>query len=407
MLTLTGAAEATILARRTFHALNASSENLLLWPLRTALSRDREHWRTRRMSGFAESEDTMAVSPTRHGLLGEFDRTTMNRPAPKPTKFLFFQAYVWRWLAAIGFFLHRFPNPSPPPPSFLGYYKTTEDGDKEPTDLELAFYFPASYHTERKTGKKFPVILNFHGGGFIMGRPTDDARWAAAVVHRLGVVVVSAQYRLAPEHPFPTAVDDGVAALLWLGSNAEEHGIDLQRLALTGFSAGANLAFTILLRLQDRSRFRTLSSELVIPKPKAIISWYPGLDYRMSRKERRATCVRPGKTLPPTLTTLFDQSYLPHSADKSSPYVSPVAAEDEMLEMALPENIVLYLCEWDMLQKEGADFAERLSSLRKKVHCVTIAERRHAFDKSPWPFRVDPKITQYYEEACQRLMAVL
>ncbi|KAL8704171.1 MAG: hypothetical protein Q9201_002669 [Fulgogasparrea decipioides] len=230
------------------------------------------------------------------------------------------------------------------------------------------------------------------------------------IVDRLDAVVISAQYRLAPEHPFPTAVDDGVAVLLWLGENADALGLDLQRIALSGFSAGGNMAFTVPLRLREHFGFESrleMSQARVVPNVNAIVSWYPSLDYRLSRTERRATCVRPEKTLPPALTALFDKSYLPNPNDNQSPYVSPAAANDDTLKRVLPDNITLYLCEWDMLQKEGADFGERLSGLNKHVHCVTIRERRHGFDKSPWPFSVDPVITRHYEDACQFLKEVL
>lgn len=243
-----------------------------------------------------------------------------------------------------------------------------------------------------------------------MGTPGDDARWAAMVVDELHAIFVSVQYRLAPEHPFPAAVEDGAAALLWVGSKAHELGIDSQRIGLTGFSAGANLTFTIPMSLH-RHHLCNDSSVLPqgtnIPDIKAIVSWYPGLDYRLSRAERRATCVRPEKTLPPALTNLFDRSYLPDPDHKRSPLVSPAASDDETLVKVLPKHVGLYLCEWDMLQREGAEFAQRLSALGKQVECITIEKRRHGFDKSPWPFSVDPAITRSYQQACDFLRSAL
>lgn len=71
--------------------------------------------------------------------------------------------------------------------------------------------------------------------------------------------------------------------------------------------------------------------------------------------------------------------------------------------MALPDSIAIYLCEWDMSLQEGWDFYERLTKLGKNVRCTLIKESRHAFDKSPSPFRVDPKIALYYGKACGAL----
>lgn len=352
----------------------------------------------------------MASSPTQEGLLGGSQSNRSLKPTSKQRRLLLIQAYIWRWLARVGFYLHKLPKPSPPSPSFRRSFSTSFIQRTGSADLELAFYVPKAFHEETRAGKRFPIVLSLHGGGFTMGTTTDDARWADMVVNQLDVVVVSAQYRLAPEHPFPTAVDDGVAVVIWLGTNSSELGLDAQRMALTGFSAGGNLAFTIPLRLHEylsSTSDHDRAHEPVLPTFQALVSWYPSIDYRLSRVERRATCVRPEKTLPPTLTTLFDKSYLPDPDDAYSPYVSPAAADDGTLRKVLPPKIALYLCEWDMLQREGAEFAERLIDLGKDVQCVTIKERRHAFDKAPWPFGVDPKITQYYKEACDFLKAFL
>ena len=243
-----------------------------------------------------------------------------------------------------------------------------------------------------------------------MGTSKDDGRWAAAVVEAVGAIFVSVEYRLAPQFPFPTAVEDGVEALLHLAANAESFGIDPKKMALSGFSAGGNMAFTIPLRLQthlqsikNEIQSKSISGSLPTPPSPQVVSivaWYPNVDNRLTREERRAACVRPDKTLPPILTNLFDESYMPELDSKLSPYASPAAASDEELISALPENIALYLCEWDMLLQEGEIFAKRLKELGKSVHCVTIEERRHAFDKSPYPFSVDPEVKMHYTEAC-------
>ena len=352
----------------------------------------------------------MASSPTQEGLLNESRLPENTKPSEWQRKLLLLQALIWRFLAKIGFALHGIPNPKPPRPSFLRYYFSSTTMVDKSEKLELAFYVPGGYHSGIEAGKRYPTVLNFHGGGFTMGTTTDDARWAAMTVDKLHAIVVSVQYRLAPEHPFPTAVEDGAAALLWLGSKAHELGIDTQRIGLTGFSAGANLVFTIPISLFNHHQLgdtSNLPEGTTISGIKAIVSWYPGLDYRLSRAERRATCVRPEKTLPPALTNLFDRSYLPDPEQKRSPLVSPAAADHKTLKEALPKHIGLYLCEWDMLQREGAEFAQRLTDLGKQVECITVQKRRHAFDKSPWPFSVDPEITKSYEQACDFLGSVL
>ncbi|KAL6718632.1 hypothetical protein ACLMJK_002866 [Lecanora helva] len=339
---------------------------------------------------------------------------TTTRTTPHPRWLLRIEAGVWRFLQQIGLFFHNLPNPSPKPPSFLRHFPTTIVSGVETSALELAFYVPDDYFIKIREGKRYPVVVNFHGGGFTMGTAKDDGRWATAVLEQVDAMVVSVEYRLAPEYPFPTGVEDGVEAMLYLAANAEEYGIDLKKMAVSGFSAGGNMTFAILLRLQahlesikneaeSKAIQESRPSTPHLPQVVSIIAWYPNVDNRLTREERRAACVRPDKTLPPLLTNLCDESYMPDLQHKLSPYASPAAASDDSLETALPENIAIYLCEWDMLKQEGEVFAKRLTQLGKKVHYVIIKGRRHGFDKGPNPFTFDPQATLHYLEACAML----
>lgn len=339
---------------------------------------------------------------------------TTTRATPHPRWALRLQANLWRFLGQLGLYFHSLPAPAPKPPSFVRQFATTGVSGSEAAVLELAFYVPGDYASQIKQGKRYPVVVNLHGGGFTMGTAKDDGRWAAMVLENVHAIFVSVEYRLAPEHPFPTGVEDGVEAVLHLAAHSEEFGIDPKRMAMSGFSAGGNMCFAIPLRLQthlesiknevqSKALQGSASSTPPLPQVVSIIAWYPNVDNRLTRDARRAACIRPDKTLPPLLTNLFDESYMPDVDAKLSPYASPAAASDESLVSALPENIVLYLCEWDMLLQEGEVFAKRLTALGKKVHYVIIKEKRHAFDKSPNPFSVDPEATLHYTEACAML----
>ena len=323
---------------------------------------------------------------------------------------LLFQALLWRFFAQIGFFLHTIPKPKPPAPSFSRSYSTKLIHGTKAADLDLAFYVPKEYHHAVQRGKQFPVVVNFHGGGFTLGRYSDDARWAAMVACDVSVVVVCVKYRLAPEYPFPTAVEDGVCALLHLSANAESLGINAKRMTLSGFSAGGNLAFTVPLYLHTyiRSFSQQQQLHLLPPLPHiiSIIAWYPSVDNRLTRAERRATNSRPSKNLPPVLTNLFDASYFPDPTSAASPFASPAAADYDEIKRSLPDDIYLFLCEWDMLMREGKEFAENLQMLGKRAQLEVIKERRHGFDKSPWPFGLDWKVTAHYKQACDWLCEV-
>ncbi|KAL8653967.1 MAG: hypothetical protein Q9226_003622 [Calogaya cf. arnoldii] len=322
--------------------------------------------------------------------------------------YLTLQAHLWRFLARIGFYLHTFPKPSPPAPSFFSSYDTALIHGAEAATLQLAFYVPADYNREVEQGRRYPTVVNFHGGGFTLGRYSDDARWAATLIRQTSSIVVGVTYRLAPEHPFPIAVEDGVCALLHLSANAGRLGIDPNQMSLSGFSAGGNLAFAIPLRLQTyiRTVARQHTSAPDLPPITSIIAWYPSVDNRLSRVQRRAASLKPSKTLPPVLTNLFDAANFPDAASVESPYASPAAATDKELMMALPDDIALFLCEWDMLLQESKDFAGRIEGIVKRVRCEVVIVREHAFDKKPWPFKLDWKVGMHYTRACDWLREV-
>ena len=329
-------------------------------------------------------------------------------------RFLRYQAYIWRFLARIAFYVHNFARPRPPSPSFYHTFttKSLDDATSPPTTLRLAVYVPANHSVQTKIhGRKYPVVVLFHGGGFTMGTVTDDARWAAMVVDEVDAVVVSVCYRLAPEHPFPTAVEDGVEAVLFIAAHADVFGVDISKMALSGFSAGGNLAFTVSLRLreyilsmqEDHGESEMPFAIMPLPRLVSVVAWYPSLDNRLTRAQRRASCPRPDKTLPPILTNLLDGSYFPDPRHKASIFASPAAASDEMLLQALPDTLGIFLCEWDMLLQEGKDFAEKLEGLGKQVSCTVIKGRRHGFDKTPNPFKLDPTIGLHYRQGCDIL----
>ena len=360
-----------------------------------------------------ESPDRNSPSPSRQGYATSAPLLPPSAVAAskKPPRWsLLVQTLLWRFLVRIGFFLHTLPKPRPPAPSFSRSYSTELIHGTQAAELDLAFYVPDEYHHAVQRGKQFPVVVNFHGGGFTLGRSTDDARWAAMVARDLTTVVVCVNYRLAPEHPFPTAVEDGVCALLHLSANAESLGIDAKRMTVSGFSAGGNLAFTVPLYLHTYIRpfSQQMQLDRLPPLPRIIwiIAWYPSLDYRRTRAERRATNPRPSKNLPQFLTDLWDASYFPHPTSVRLPFASPAAADYDETKTSLPDDIYLFLCEWDMLAQEGKDYAEYLQMLGKRIKLEVIKERSHGFDKNPWPFKLDWKVTAHYKQACDWLQEI-
>jgi len=399
----------------------------------------------------------------------------------RPRWILHVQAQFWRVLMGIGMLLHKLARPRPPRPAFTKDIDTTISPLKG--RFRLNFYVPKDYRKQKrlKGNKRYPVVVNFHGGGFVLGTAKDDARWCGVVVDQVGAIVVSVDYRLAPELPFPTAVEDGADAILYLAEHAEELMLDPDRFAVSGFSSGGNMSFTVPLCLQgelfDRTpsgariidgRAGSVPNALVMPpattipsntpnssriplmrqksrldriamlrqtgasslslissykdadqngavsvmtegsnaivKIRGIVSFYPPTDYTQTRAQRRATCVRADQNLPAVFTELFDDSYLqPPSLDLAHPWLSPGVAPDRMLE-ALPDDIVLFCCEWDMLLAEGERFRDRLQKdLRKRVKYNMVCGVPHGWDKAPNPLRESPGARDQYLVACKEL----
>ncbi|KAH7104578.1 alpha/beta-hydrolase [Auriculariales sp. MPI-PUGE-AT-0066] len=344
---------------------------------------------------------------------GDVPRTT-TAPVPSGSTAvarwpLIVEARLWRLGMRTGMLIHRLAPPRPPSPSFRLRVPTTLSPRRG--RIDLVFYTPQGYR--RGSRERWPVIVNFHGGGFVLGGPEDDARWAAAVVSKARAVVVSVGYRRAPENPFPTAVEDGADAMLYLIDHAVELSLDPDRLGTSGFSAGGNMALTATLRLEDALLRRAGSSSQNYTAShrsavKLIVAWYPPLDYTCPRADRIASCSRPDKTLPAFFTKLFDSSYLhpPRDIMLDSPYLSPGIASDTLLGL-LPNELLLYLCRWDMLCAEGERFRNRMKALGKSVGGRTIEDVAHAWDRSPNPLHTDKVMEEVYDEACAEIRRVL
>lgn len=129
----------------------------------------------------------------------------------------------------------------------------------QPAPLRLRVYRP------RSLAAPAPVLLWLHGGGFIMGKPEIDETTCSEYAHTLGLVVVSVDYRHAPEHPFPAALNDGYAAWQWLAAQAAQLNIDVQRVAIGGQSAGGGLAAALVQLAHDRAEMKPAFQLLVYP----------------------------------------------------------------------------------------------------------------------------------------------
>ena len=190
----------------------------------------------------------------------------------------------------------------------------------------------------------FPVLVYFHGGGWVIGGLDTHDGTCRLLCRDAGCVVVSVDYRLAPEHRYPAAAEDCYAATQWLADHASEIGIDPARIAVGGDSAGGNLAAAVALMARDRGT-PTLAFQLLI---------YPVTDADFTRGSYIDNAE--GYFLTTASMEWFWGHYVPDEATRSEAYCAPQQAKDLA---GLPPALVL-TAEFDPLRDEGEAFAARL-----------------------------------------------
>ncbi len=186
------------------------------------------------------------------------------------------------------------------------------------------------------------AIVWLHGGGFVMGDLNTEHPWAARIAGASGAVVISVGYRVAPEHRFPAGLDDAYAALTWTAEHAAELGIDPDRIAVGGHSAGAGLAAAVALRARGQQgppiRFQLLNQ--------------PELDDRQETWSARNFTDTPWMTRDKLAATW--RHYL--GSAPGSPYAAPARAED----LAGLPPAYISTAEFDPLRDEGIGYGLRL-----------------------------------------------
>lgn len=205
-----------------------------------------------------------------------------------------------------------------------------------------------------------PTLFFVHGGGWFQGN-LDTAEVEMGPLPELApCFTVSVGYRLAPEHPFPTPLDDCVAAYRWMISQAPTLGIDLTRIAVAGTSAGGNLAAALCLRLRDEG----------LPMPIVQLLDVPALDLTMSSPS--VTTKGTGAGLTGEAATAYAKGYA-GATDPTNPYLSPLLADDLS---GLPPAVII-VAEQDPIRDDGERYLQRLHDAGVAASCVRILAQIH------------------------------
>lgn len=219
------------------------------------------------------------------------------------------------------------------------------------------------YSPHETEATRLPIVLYLHGGGFISGDLDTHDPVCRMLSNHVPAVVVGVDYPLAPEHPYPAAVEDCFAVLRWLTENADSIGGDARRIAVAGDSAGGNLAAVLPLMARDRG-LTPLAAQVLI---------YPMVDATLSSGSLVENALVPPFTLADCVKAW--QLYLDPKQDRRDPYVSPLYAESLT---GLPPALILS-GEFDILSDEDAAYAGRLEASGVKTEHEQFPGMIHGF----------------------------
>jgi acetyl esterase len=207
------------------------------------------------------------------------------------------------------------------------------------------------------------MVVYFHGGGHCIGSIGLMDNVARELTHAANAVVVSVEYRLAPEHPYPAGLDDCETVTRWALAHASEHGVDPTRVVVAGESAGGNLAAAVTLRLRDRADVPLAGQVLV----------YPGVDANSDAHRSRQEFE--GIVLTRASMDAYWERYAAGQDLSEDAYAAPLRAPS--LAGLPPAIVVLAGC--DPLRDEGRAYAARLRDADVPVEDMCIAGQPHGF----------------------------
>lgn len=222
------------------------------------------------------------------------------------------------------------------------------------------------YHPLEAEGDALPVLVYFHGGGFVIANLDTYDSSCRALANAAGCIVASIAYRQAPEHPFPAAVDDAYVATQYFLANAGEIGGDPSKVAVGGESAGGNLAAVVSLRAREEGASLPVHQLLVYP----VTTFAPEGEAAMSVDQ-----FADAMPLNAAMLQWFGRYYLSNPEDASNPEASPLEAED--LGDLPPATVIL--AEIDPLQSQGAIYAQALEDAGVDISLTLYQGVTHEF----------------------------
>lgn len=221
------------------------------------------------------------------------------------------------------------------------------------------------YWPLRPLGKPAPLMVYYHGGGFVMGTIQQFDSHIRSIASATGAMVLAVDYRLAPRHPFPAALEDSYAALQWAAENAAELGADPDQLIVAGDSAGGNIAAVMALMAKREGG----------PQLAGQVLYYPAVELTRDEDRVRGLHAVEGYGLNAETILAFTEAYGGHVRDLSHPDISPINAKDLV---GLPPTMIV-TAGYDPLTDGARDYARRLEQAGVEVVDASFPDMIHGF----------------------------
>lgn len=236
-------------------------------------------------------------------------------------------------------------------------------------EVPIRLYFPSeeAMSGEPVEGEKYPVLLFFHGGGWVTESVENYDRVCSRMAQSTGHIVMSVEYRLAPEYRFPIPLEDCYEAAKALYTGRLVLPADPDRITIIGDSAGGNLAAAVCLKARDTGDFA----------PKKQILIYPAVNNCYTKKSPYKSVQENGQDYLLTAVKMEDYLKLYESSteDRQNPYFAPILAKDLS---HMPETLIL-TAEFDPLRDEGEEYGKRLKEAGNYVEIHRIPDALHGY----------------------------
>ncbi len=223
--------------------------------------------------------------------------------------------------------------------------------------------------TPKESKQIYPLYINMHGGGFVIGHGKKDELFCNKIAALAGCKVINIDFKLAPEYPFPTAFNECYDIVKWAFSHAEELHIDKEKIVLGGHSAGGVLTTAVALKANQTKDF----------KLKKIIMDYAGFDFATdpAEKLKAEDNIEEFDNLIVEKMKQINSMAVANEEDRYNPYLSPIFATEEMLQGMPPALMII--AGKDFLRFEAKRFAMKLIDVGTEVTMKEFLNSRHGF----------------------------